>query len=246
MNVFYHIGKYFKLILRVFSRPEKFSIYQRQTFHEMVTLGIGSIGIVIILSFFIGAVITIQSAANMKDVWIPIYAIGFTVRQSVILEFSSTILALILAGKIGSNISSEIGSMRITEQIDALETMGINSAAYLILPKIVALVLIFPFIAIISMFVSMLGGYIASLVTGIVTGHNYLYGIQYHFDSFGIVYSLTKCLFFAFAIASIPAYHGYYVKGGALEVGAASTTAVVHTSIVILVLNYVVTQLMLI
>lgn len=248
MRIFFHIGRYFLLLRKIFRRPQRHSIYFRQILREMVSLGIGSLGIICIISFFMGAVITIQSGSNMQDAWIPLYAIGYTVRQSVVLEFSSSVIALILAGKVGSNIASEIGTMRITEQIDALEIMGINSASFLVLPKIAGLVIMMPFIVIISMFVSMIGGWLASIVTGIVSGYEYLYGLQYGFDSFGVTYSLIKSLFFAFVIASIPAYHGYYVnvKGGALEVGAASTRAVVYTSIMILVLNYVITQLLLI
>ncbi len=248
MKLFYHIGKYFFLLRKIFRRPQSHSIYLKQILREMISLGIGSLGIICIISFFMGAVITIQSGSNMQDAWIPLYAIGYTVRQSVVLEFASTVMALILAGKVGSNIASEMGTMRITEQIDALEIMGINSASFLILPKIFGLVLMMPFIVIISMFVSMIGGWLASIVTNIVSGYEYIYGLQYGFDSFGVTYALIKSLFFAFAITSIPAYHGYYVniKGGALEVGAASTRAVVYTSIMILILNYVITQLLLI
>lgn len=248
MRIFYHIGRYLLLLQKVFRNPHRYSIYWKQAMREMVSLGLGSMGIIGIISFFMGVVITIQSGSNMQDAWIPLYAIGYTVRQSVILEFSSTVMALILAGKVGSNIASEMGTMRISEQIDALEIMGINSASFLILPKIIGMVLMMPFLVVISMFVSMVGGWLASVLTGIVSGYEYLYGLQYGFDSFGVTYSLIKSLFFAFAITSIPAYHGYYVdvKGGALEVGAASTRAVVYTSIMILILNYVITQLLLI
>ena len=248
MKFFYHIGKYLLLMRKIFRNPQRYSIYWKQSLKEMISLGVGSLGIICIISFFMGAVITIQSGANMQDAWIPLYAIGYTVRQSVVLEFASTVMALILAGKVGSNIASEMGTMRTTEQIDALEIMGINSASFLILPKIIGMILMMPFLVIISMFVSMVGGWLASQATGIVSGYEYLYGLQYGFDSFGVTYALIKSLFFAFVITSIPAYHGYYVdvKGGALEVGAASTRAVVYTSIMILILNYVITQLLLI
>lgn len=234
------------MMYRVFSKPEKFGIYRENTFKEMISLGIGSMGIVAIISLFMGAVITIQTASNIDSPWIPSYTVGFTTRQSVILEFSPTIIALILAGKIGSNIASEIGTMRVTEQIDALEIMGINSASYLTLPKIIAALFINPFIIIYSMFLGMFGGWIVAISTGIVTSNQYIYGIQYDFKPFDITYALIKTVVFAFVITSIPAYHGYYTRGGALEVGRSSTRAVVYSSIAILVVNYLLTQLLLI
>jgi phospholipid/cholesterol/gamma-HCH transport system permease protein len=234
------------LMKDVFRRPEKFSVYHRLVMIEMVELGIGSIGITGIMSVFMGAVITIQSAANMQDTWIPMYAIGFTVRQSAILEFAPTIMALILAGKVGSNIASQIGTMRTTEQIDALEIMGINSASYLILPKISAMLIMYPLIVLISMFLCIAGGGIIGSMTGLVSPYEFLYGIQYDFKIFGLIYALIKSVFFAFAIASVPSYHGYYARGSALEVGAASTRAVVYTSIAILIMNYFLTQILLI
>lgn len=221
-------------------------MYFRAFISEIYSIGIGSLGIVSIISVFMGAVITLQTASNIDSPWIPLYTVGFTTRQSVILEFSPTIIALILAGKIGSNIASEIGTMRITEQIDALEIMGINSASYLVLPKIIAAMIINPFIIIYSMFLGIGGGWIVADLTGIVTTSQFLYGIQYDFKPFHIAYALIKTVVFAFVITSIPAYHGYYVSGGALEVGKASTRAVVYSSVVILILNYVITQLLLI
>lgn len=242
----YHLGSYFILMWRVFSRPEKFSIYRRRLFEEMVSLGLDSLGIIIVISLFMGAVITIQTSANIDSAFIPTYTIGFTTRQSTILEFSPTIMALILAGKVGSNIASEIGTMRVTEQIDALEIMGVNSGAYLILPKIVAAVLINPFLAVISMFVSIGGGYMIAMTTDIVSVADYVYGIQLDFKPFHVQYALIKTSVFAFLITSIPAYQGYYASGSALEVGKASTRGVVYSSIVILITNYVLTQLLLI
>lgn len=234
------------MMYRVFSKPEKFGIYRENTLKEIISLGIGSMGIVAIISLFMGAVITIQTASNIDSPWIPSYTVGFTTRQSVILEFSPTIIALILAGKIGSNIASEIGTMRVTEQIDALEIMGINSASYLTLPKIIAALFINPFIIIYSMFLGMFGGWIVAVSTGIVTSNQYIYGLQYDFKPFDITYALIKTVVFAFVITSIPAYHGYYTRGGALEVGRSSTRAVVYSSIAILVVNYLLTQLLLI
>ncbi len=241
-----HAGQYFLLILRVFSRPEKIKIYRNRIFEEMISIGLGSLGIISIISVFMGAVITIQTASNIDTALIPAYTVGFAARQSVILELSPTIIALILAGKVGSNIASEIGTMRVGEQIDALEIMGVNSAGFLILPKITAAVFINPFLIIYSMFLGMIGGWLAAVLTGIVPGNQYIYGLQYNFDSFGVTYALAKTLVFAFLITSIPAYHGYNASGGALGVGKSSTRAVVYSSVAILIFNYILTQLLLV
>lgn len=234
------------LLGRVFSKPEKVSIYRNQFFNEVDKLGIGSLGIVAIISVFMGAVITIQSAFNFESPWIPIYSVGVATRESIILEFSPTIISLILAGKVGSNIASEIGTMRVTEQIDALEIMGINSSCYLILPKILAAVFINPFIIILSMFLGIAGGYVFGLLTGVVTSYEYIYGIQYEFRPYNVTYALIKTVFFAFIITSVSSYHGYFTKGGALEVGQSSTKAVVYSSILILLFNLLLTQLLLV
>ncbi len=234
------------LMVRVFGKPEKFSLYLRQIFHEINNLGLGSLGIIAIISIFMGGVITIQSAYNFTSPLIPLYAVGLGTRESIILEFSPTIVSLILAGKVGSNIASEIGSMRITEQIDALEIMGVNSAGYLILPKIFAAMFINPFLIVISMFLGILGGFVMGVATGACTPYEYIFGIQSFFVPFNVIYSLTKTVAFAFIITSISAYHGYYTSGGALEVGKSSTRAVVYSSIFILVANLLITQLMLV
>lgn len=194
---------------------------------------------------FMGAVITIQTAYNIDSPFIPIYAVGLATRDSIILEFSPTIISLILAGKVGSNIASEIGTMRVTEQIDALEIMGINSASYLVLPKIIAALIINPFLILISMFLGIFGGWMFGVIAGSVTTTEYEIGIQYAFKIFYIVYALIKTIFFAFIITSISAFFGYHTKGGALEVGSSSTKAVVVSSIFILVLNYILTQMLL-
>ncbi len=238
-------GKYVILIFRVFSKPEKTKIYLRQTIREIENLGVNSIGIVIIISIFIGAVITLQTRYNLESSWIPLYLIGLTARDTILLEFSSTMVGLILAGKVGSNIASEIGHMRITEQIDALEMMGVNSASYLILPKIIAAVLFNPFLTIISMLVGIFGGWLAAIITGAVTSADYIYGIQYWFEPFYITYALVKTVVYAFIITSVSAYYGYFVKGGALEVGRASTKGVVYSCILILMFDVILTQLML-
>jgi phospholipid/cholesterol/gamma-HCH transport system permease protein len=246
VKLLYHIGNYFLLLKRVFSKPQKFSVYYRQILLEIDSLGIGSLGLIAIISVFMGGVITIQSAYNFNSPFIPLYAIGLGTRESIVLEFSPTIISLILAGKVGSNIASEIGTMRITEQIDALEIMGINSASYLIFPKITAAVFINPFLVVISMFLGVFGGYIMGITTGACSSYEYIFGIQTLFVPFNIYYSLTKTVVFAFIITSVAAYQGYYTKGGALEVGKASTRSVVYNSILILIANLVITELMLV
>ena len=215
----------------------------RQIVHEIDNIGISSLPIIAIISFFMGGVITIQAAFGFTSPIIPLYALGFTTRESMLLEFSPTIVCLILAGKIGSNIASEIGSMRITEQIDALEIMGINSAGFLILPKIAAGVLIFPFLIAISMFLGIFGGYIMGMATGACSSYEFIFGIQAFFEPWKLYYSFTKVITFAFLITSISSYFGYYTQGGALEVGKSSTSAVVYSSILILVFNFIITQL---
>jgi phospholipid/cholesterol/gamma-HCH transport system permease protein len=233
------------MLKKVFSRPEKPAIYYKQTMMEMVYLGLNSVGIITIISFFMGAVITLQTAYNTENPIYPTYLIGLGCRDSIILEFSSTISALILAGKVGSNIASEIGTMRVTEQIDALEIMGVNSASYLILPKLIATLVFNPFLTIISINVGILGGWLSGTLAGVVTSEDFIYGIQYAFIPYYITYSLIKTLFFAFIITSVSAFQGYYVDGGSLEVGQASTRAVVYSSVLILLFNVILTQLLL-
>lgn len=246
MTLLFHIGRYFMLLKETLSRPERISLYWKRTVEEMDLLGVKSIGIVGLLSMFMGAVITIQTSANITSAWIPSYLVGFTARQSTILEFSPTIISLILAGKVGSNIAAEIGSMRVNEQIDALDIMGVNSAGYLILPKIVASMLMNPFLVIVSMFLSIGGGWLAGVGTGIVSSVDYIQGIQYDFDPFTITYALIKTVVFAFIIATVAAYQGYFTRGGTREVGISSTKAVVYSNVVILIANYALTQLLLI
>ena len=245
MNFFALLGRYVILLSRVFSKPEKSRIYLRQIIKEIEILGLNSIGIVILRSIFIGAVITLQTRYNLESSWIPLYLIGLTARDTILLEFSSTMVGLILAGKVGSNIASEIGHMRITEQIDALEMMGINSASYLIFPKIIAAMLFNPILTLISMGVGIFGGWLAAVVTGALSSADYIYGIQYLFVPFYVTYALVKTVVYAFIITSVSAFYGYYVQGGALEVGRASTRGVVYSSILILLADLVITQLML-
>jgi phospholipid/cholesterol/gamma-HCH transport system permease protein len=245
MGLLRHIGKYYLMMVKVFSRPERRSIYVRQTLLEVDKIGVQSLGIVALLSIFMGAIITLQTAYNIDSAWIPVYTIGFTARQTIILEFSPTIICLILAGKVGSNIASELGTMRVTEQIDALEIMGVNSCGYLIFPKIMAAVFIFPFLIIISMFLGILAGGIIGDWSGVIPLADYEYGLQFDFRQFQIFYSLLKTVVFAFVITSVSSYYGYYTRGGALEVGESSTKAVVYSSILIIVCNLIITQLLL-
>lgn len=245
-GAFFHIGRYFLFLKDVFGKPERFSIYWKQMIHEFMSLGMNSFGIVALVSVFMGAVITLQTASMISSAWIPLYTVGYTTRQSVILEFSPTIISLILAGKVGSNIASEIGTMRVTEQIDALDIMGVNSAGYLILPKIVAAVLFNPVLVAFSMFLGVFGGWAVVESTGVMTTQGYLYGIKFDFDPYTVTYALIKTVCFAFIITSVSAYHGYFTRGGALEVGRSSTRAVVYSSILILIGNYILTQLLLV
>lgn len=245
MKVLTEIGRYLLLMQKVFAKPEKWRMYYKQILREIEALGINSIGIVIIISIFMGAVITLQTRYNLENPLIPLYLIGLTARDTMLLEFSSTIVGLILAGKVGSNIASEIGHMRITEQIDALEVMGVNSASYLILPKVIAAVVFNPLLTLLSMFVGVFGGWLASVVTGALSSVDYIYGIQYWFVPFYVSYSLVKTVIFAIIITTVPAYYGYHVKGGALEVGHSSTKGVVTSSVLILLFNVILTQLLL-
>ena len=232
------------MMKKVISTPEKWSVFRKQLALEMEKVGLNSVSLVIILSFFVGAVVSIQTAFNMNSPLLPSYLVGLASRDSLILEFSPTMISLILAGKVGSSIASEIGSMRVTEQIDALEIMGINSASFLILPKIIAAIFFFPFLITMSMGVGMIGAWVGGLSAGITTA-DFMYGLKYDFNSFYITYAIIKTTVFAFIISSISAYFGYHTKGGAIAVGKASTTAVVTSSILILLFNYILTDIIL-
>ena len=239
------LGEYCLFLVQVFRIPDKWREFFKSLIKEIYKLGVNSIPLVIIISLFIGAVICIQMTINIVSPLIPTYATGLTTREILILEFSSTMMCLILAGKVGSNISSEIGTMRGTEQIDAMEIMGINSANFIVLPKIIGFVLFIPVLGILSMFFGLLGGAIIAKFTTMLTLDTYIYGIQSFFNEWYIWYSLIKCLVFAFIITSIAAYYGYHVKGGSLEVGQASTKAVVSSSIIILLADVILTKLLL-
>ncbi len=230
---------------QVFRIPDKWREFFKSLLKEISKLGVDSIPLVIIISLFIGAVICIQMVLNIVSPLIPSYSTGLATREILILEFSSTMMCLILAGKVGSNISSEIGTMRVTEQIDAMEIMGINSANFIVLPKIIGFVLFIPILGIFSMFFGLVGGGIIAQFTSMISMEDYVYGIQSFFNEWYIWYSLIKCVVFAYIITSVAAYYGYYVKGGALEVGKASTNAVVSSSILILLADVVLTKLLL-
>jgi len=246
MNFLFQSGKYFLFLKQVITKPDRRKVFWSRCLDEMVSLGLNSMGIVAILSVFMGAVITLQTASNIDSPLIPSYTVGYTTRQSIILEFAPTIISLILAGKIGSNIASEVGTMRVTEQIDALEIMGVNSANYLVLPKVLAFMFIHPFLILFAMALGIIGGSAVVLGTGIISHVDYLEGVQLDFEAFTITYALIKTVIFAFVITSISGFYGYFISGGALEVGKGSTKAVVSSSVLILVLNYLITQLLLI
>lgn len=238
------IGTYFIMIKEVFKKPTKKDIMKSLIYKEIDELIFGSLGIVIFISFFIGGVVAIQTALNLENPLIPKSLIGFATRQSVILEFAPTFTSIVLAGKVGSFITSSIGTMRVTEQIDALEVMGVNPLNYLIYPKIIAL-LMYPFIIAISMYMGILGGYSAINIANLSTSTDFIEGIRTDFNAFHVTYAFIKTMVFALILATIPSFHGYYMKGGALDVGKASTTGFVWTTIVIIVANYVLTQLIL-
>ncbi len=245
MKYLRNTGKYFLMLGQVFRKPQKWMIFRENLFKEVEELGLKSIGIVAFISFFVGGVVAIQTGLNVDNPLIPKYLIGFATKRSIILEFAPTFMSVILAGKVGSYITSSIGTMRVTEQIDALEVMGVNALNHLVLPKVIATVFFYPFIVLLAMFLGIYGGYVAGNLTGLFTSDSYIVGIRTDFKPYLVQYSLVKTVVFAFLIATIPSYYGFYVKGGSIEVGKASTKAVVWTSVVIIVLNYFLTQMLL-
>ena len=238
-------GRYCLFMGQVFRKPEKWKMFFQRLVLEISKLGVDSIPLVIIISLFIGAVITIQMVINTVSPLIPSYSTGLATREILLLEFSSSIMSLILAGKVGSNIASEIGTMRVTEQIDAIDIMGINSANFIVMPKIVGFVLFVPVLCVLSMFMGLLGGWFISEFTSMISVENYVFGIQSFFNEWYVWYGIIKTLVFAFIISSVAAYYGYFVKGGSLEVGQASTNAVVSSSILILLADVILTKVLL-
>jgi len=239
------IGKYFIFLGSLLVNRESFKTYVRLVIDESILVGVGSIFIVAIVSTFMGAVTAVQTAYNLVSPLIQDYIIGTLVRDMTVQELAPTVISLVFAGKVGSSIASGIGTMRITEQIDALEVMGINSASYLVLPKIVAAIIMYPLLVILAMFLSIYGGYLAGTLTNVITEQEYIYGIRLDFNPYTIQFAMIKSVVFAFLISSISAYKGYYTKGGALEVGIASTSAVTNSCIAILLADYLLAALLL-
>ena len=239
------IGKYMIFIGSLFVRRESFVTYVKLVIDESIKIGFNSIFIFAIVSTFMGAVTTIQTAYNLVSPLIPDYIISMVVRDMTVLELAPTIMAIVFAGKVGSNIAGELGTMRITEQIDALEVMGINASSYLVLPKIIAALLMYPMLVVLAAFLSIYGGYLAGTMTGVITGTEYTYGIRFEFIEFNVAFALIKSVVFAFLVASISSYKGFFTEGGALEVGVDSTSAVTNSCIAILSADYVLAQLLL-
>lgn len=237
-------GEYLILMHRVFARPQSMRMFFRQFLREIYKLGVNSIPIVLLISFFIGAVICIQMKLNIENAWMPKFVVGYATREILILEFSSSMMCLILSGKVGSNITSEIGTMRVTQQIDALEIMGVNSANFLIFPKVTALVSMIPILVIFSIAAGIAGSYAIGMFTGIMTPDDLTTGLQYEFSQWYIWCSIIKSLFFAFIISSVASFYGYNTEGGSIEVGKASTDSVVSCSVLILFADIVLTQLL--
>ena len=245
MKFFAELGKFLMMLKGMFSKPENWKMYWKEFMHQCSEIGIGSLGIVAIISFFIGAVSTIQTAYQLVSPLIPLSTISQIVRDTVILEFAPTLVSIVLAGVVGSKIAGELGNMRVSEQIDALEIMGINTKAYLVLPKILAAIVVIPMLIVIAMILGIWGGRIAGSVSGILSGDTFDKGLREGFNAYNVFFSLVKAYTFAYLISSIPAYYGYNVQGGALEIGRASTKAVVVSCIMILIADYVLSALLL-
>ena len=243
-SLLFHIGRYFAFLAAAFRRPRKVRVFGRALVAELEMIGLQSLGIVVLLSLFMGAVIAIQTAHQIGG-WIPAYTIGFAVRQTMILEFAPTIIPVILSGKVGSNIASQIGTMRVSEQIDALEVMGVAAISHLALPKIIAGVIIFPFLVVIAMVLGIGAGAWISVAADLSSMSDFQYGMQIDFAQYDVMYALFKTTVFAAIITSVSAYHGFYTSGGALEVGRSSTKAVVYSVVLIMITNLVITQLLL-
>lgn len=236
-------GRYLQLLGKVFSLPERWRMFFKQYVKEMATLGVDSIGIVVLISFFIGAVICIQIKLNIQSPWMPNWVTGYTTREIMLLEFSSSMMCLILAGKVGSNIASEIGTMKVTQQIDALEIMGVNSASFVILPKVVGLMTMIPFLVIVSILTGILGAF-ATTYLGVLNMDDLIDGLQHDFNQWYVWASIIKSFVFAFIISSVSSFYGYSVEGGSFDVGKSSTEAVVKSSVLILFSDIFLTQIL--
>ncbi len=242
--ILFHVGRYVLLLRSAIARPERFSMYYKETMRQMTTIGVGSVFIVVLISLFIGAVTAVQFAYQLGDSFVPTYYIGYIVRDIAIIEMAPTITCLVLAGKVGSNIAAEIGGMRQKEHIDAMEIMGVNTAAYLILPKVIAAIVVIPMLVALAAFISVIGGYMATVFTGSVSHAEYILGIRSFFEPNNVTIMFVKAAVFAFILTSVSAYQGYYVKGGSIELGQASTNAVVFSDILILIFDYLLAVLL--
>lgn len=245
MTIFSELGRYLLMLKGMFSKPENMRVYWKEFMHQCSDIGIGSLGIVVIISFFMGAVSAVQTAYQLVSPIIPKSSIAQIVRDTVILEFAPTLVCIVLAGVVGSKIASELGNMRVSEQIDALEIMGINTKAYLVMPKIVAALLVIPMLVVISAVLGVWGGQVAGVNSGILSYDDYEKGLLNNFLPYNVFFALVKAYTFAFIISSIPAYYGYYVDGGALEIGRASTRSVVVSCVLILFADYILAALLL-
>lgn len=239
-NLLFHFGKYLMMMRSAIHRPEKFSMYWKETLRQMNDIGVGSLMIITLIAVFIGAVTAVQFSYQLGGTFIPRYYVGYIVRDITIIELAPTITCLVLAGKVGSNIAAELGGMRQKEHIDAMEIMGVNTAAYLIMPKVVAALFVVPLLVCVSAFVSILGGYAATVPTGYFTGAEYIQGLRSFFDSYNVFMMLVKSVVFAFILTSVSCYQGYYVTGGSIQLGKASTNAVVVSDILILLADYLI------
>ncbi|MBC7904770.1 MAG: ABC transporter permease [Gemmatimonadaceae bacterium] len=245
MTILTDVGRYLLMLKGMFSKPENMKVYWKEFMHQCVELGIGSLWIVLIISFFMGAVSALQTAYQLVSPVIPKTAIAQIVRDTVILEFAPTLVCIVLAGVVGSKIASELGNMRVSEQIDALEIMGINTKTYLVMPKIVAALIVIPMLVVLSMVLGIWGGRLAVIGSGIMSPDEYERGLLGSFVPFNVIFALAKAYTFSFIISSIPAYFGYYVEGGSLEIGRASTRSVVISCIMILFADYILAALLL-
>ena len=245
-NILFHSGKYILFLGSLFYKPEKLEVYRRQILREMYDIGVGSFGIVSIISVFLGAVITIQTAHNLFSKFVPLYVISIVTRDSIIIEFAPTVIGLVLAGKVGSSIASELGTMRVSEQVDALEVMGINASGFLVLPKIIAAMIVVPFLILAATLIGIIGGLVGGTTSGVISYDEYIRGLQTNFLPFNVTFGIIKSITFAFLMTSVPAYHGFFTSGGAYEVGESSTRGVVYCSILILLFDLILTQMLLI
>jgi len=241
---FFHVGQYLLLLKQAIARPEKPSMYWKEMMRQMNDIGVGSLIIICLISVFIGAVTAVQFAYQLQSSFIPKYYIGYIVRDTTIIEMAPMITCLVLAGKVGSNIAAEIGGMRQKEHIDAMEIMGVNTAAFLITPKILAAIVVIPMLVCIAAFMSISGGYIASVMAGLITASEYVMGLQSFFVPYNVFMMFVKAVVFAFILTSVAAYQGYYVKGGSIELGQASTQAVVYSNILILLSDYIIAMVL--